>query len=177
MPSPRPTAVKGGARPSLLALLRQNLTPRVVAALTIWRLEAWLAAPLPFVLVATLGRWPGALAMAAFTGALCALFLFLLDGEEVFASLRHWATEREWARPLAEDPPAPWLVWLVAVPLCLLWLGPFWRAVVLVLMRLGRPSAYVIGIGGSLPHSLLWTGLVVGGIWEGLVWPLVSKVF
>ncbi len=165
------------ARPSLLALLRRHLTPRVVAAVTIWRLEAWLAAPLPFLLVATLGRWPGALAMAGFTGALCLLFLLLLDGEEVLRTLQRWALEREWFRPLLDGPERPWLVWLLAVPLCVLWFGPFWRAVVLLLLRLGRPLAYAIGVGAALPHSLLWTGLAVGSLWESVLWPLIRGVF
>lgn len=161
-------------RPSLASLLRRHLTPRVVAALTIWRLEAWLAAPLPFLLVAALGRWPGALTMAVFTGLLCALFLYLLDGEEALETVHRWALQRDWARPLLAGPERPWLVWLLAVPLCLLWFGPFWRAVVLLLVRLERPLAYTIGVAGALPHSLLWTGLVVGGVWEGLLWPLMK---
>jgi len=173
-PSSRPPEAPERGHPSLLSLLRRHLTPRVVAAVTIWRLEAWLAAPLPFLLVASLGRWPGALAMAGVMGALCALFLLLLDGEEVLATLHRWAAEREWGRPLLAGPERPWLVWLLAVPLCLLWFGPFWRAVVLLLLRLGRPLSYLIGVGGALPHALLWTGLVVGGVWEGLLWPFLK---
>jgi hypothetical protein len=50
-------------------------------------------------------------------------------------------------------------------------LGPFWRAVAFHLFRMPRAVAYLLSVGGSVPHSLLWTGLVLGGIWEGLVWP------
>jgi hypothetical protein len=53
-------------------------------------------------------------------------------------------------------------------------LGPFWRAVAFHLFRMPRAVAYLLSVGGSIPHSLLWTGLVLGGIWEGLVWPWIK---
>ncbi len=55
-------------------------------------------------------------------------------------------------------------------------LGPFWRAVAFHLFRMRRAVAYLLSVGGSIPHSLLWTGLVLGGIWEGLVWPWIREL-
>lgn len=55
-------------------------------------------------------------------------------------------------------------------------LGPFWRAVTFHLFRMRRLAAYALSVGGSFPHSLFWTGLVLGGIWEGLVWPWIKEL-
>jgi hypothetical protein len=62
---------------------------------------------------------------------------------------------------------------LAVVPAVMV-LGPFWRAVAFHLFRMRRPPAYLLSVGGSIPHALLWTGLVLGGIWEGLVWPWIK---
>ncbi|MEE8346970.1 MAG: hypothetical protein V3S20_06460, partial [Dehalococcoidia bacterium] len=43
--------------------LRRYLRPRTGAALVLWRVEAYMALPLALLLIATLGRWPGALVM------------------------------------------------------------------------------------------------------------------
>ncbi len=61
------------------------------------------------------------------------------------------------------------------VPVIML-LGPFWRAVTFHLFQVRRLPAYALSMGGSFPHALLWTGLILGGIWEGLVWPLIKSI-
>jgi hypothetical protein len=53
-------------------------------------------------------------------------------------------------------------------------LGPFWRAVVFHLFRMRHAVAYPLSAGGSIPHALLWTGFVLGGVWEGLIWPWIK---
>ena len=55
-----------------------------------------------------------------------------------------------------------------------MFLGPFWRAVAFHLFRMRRSMAYVLSVGGSFPHALLWTGLVLGGIWEGFAWSWIK---
>jgi hypothetical protein len=52
-------------------------------------------------------------------------------------------------------------------------LGPFWRAVAFHLFRMRRSAAYVLSVGGSFPHALLWVGLVLGGLWAVLILPLL----
>ncbi len=160
--------------PSLVAVLRRYLTPRLAAAIVLWRVEAWLAAPLPFLVVAALGRWPGALAMGALTGIYAFAFLLLMDGEEALRALREWGEGHAWVRRFTQWTGQPPWRWLAAAPLVVLFLGPFWRAVVLILLGFRRWEAYLVGVGGSLPHSALWTGLVVGGLWEGLLWPAIK---
>jgi len=162
--------------PSLVAVMRRYLTPRLVLAIALWRVEAWLAAPLPFVMVAALGRWPGALAMGAITAAYAAAFLFIMDGEEALRAVREWGEGQPWARRLTALAQRPYWRWLAAVPLAVLLLGPFWRAVTLLLLGFRRWEAYLVGVGGSLPHAALWTGLVLGGLWEGLIWPALKGI-
>ncbi len=163
-------------RPSLAAVMRRYLTPRLALAIALWRVEAWLAAPLPFLMVATLGRWPGAMAMGAITGLYAAIFLFMMDGEEALRAMREWGELHPWTRRLAALSMRPWWRWLAAVPLFVLLLGPFWRAVALLLMGFRRWEALLVGVGGSLPHAALWTGLVAGGLWEGLIWPHIKAL-
>jgi hypothetical protein len=158
-------------RPSLATLMRRYLTPRLALTIALWRVEAWLAAPLPFLMVAALGRWPGAMAMGAITGLYAAIFLFMMDGEEALRVVREWSESHPWAGRLARLAMRPRWRWLVAVPLVIVLLGPFWRAVALLLMGFRRWEALLVGVGGSLPHAALWTGLVAGGLWEGLLWP------
>ncbi len=168
-------------RRKLLGFLRRNVTPRLGAALVLWQMETRLATPVALVLVATLGRWPGALAMGGIMAIYSALFLFLLDGERVMKELRGWAQDRRLMRryvlPIAERRDGAGTVQRgLAVPVVVMFMGPFWRAVTFHLFRMRRPWAYLFSVGGSIPHSLLWTGLVLGGIWEGLVWPLIKDL-
>ena len=161
-----------------LGFLRRNVTPRLGAALFLWQMETRLATPVALALVATVGRWPGALAMGGIMAIYSALFLFLLDGEQGMKELRGWAQDRRLIRryvfPIAERRDGVGTVQrALAVPVVVMFMGPFWRAVTFHLFRTPRWPAYTLSVGGSIPHSLLWTGLVLGGIWEGLVWPWI----
>ena len=178
-PAPRLADEEVRARPRrLFALVRQNVTPRLGAALVIWRVEAYTATPLAVLLIATLGRWSGALAMGTVMALYAAVFLFLLKGEPLLRDVRAWADGRRLGRLLEEV--AAQRGWrgaarrALAVPLVIMFLGPFWRAVTLHLFRTRPVPAYIFSVGGSIPHSLLWTGLVLGGVWEGLVWPFLK---
>jgi len=169
-------------RHRLLAFVRQKVTPKLGAALAMWRVEAKLATPLALLLIATLGRWNGALAMGGVMAAYSALFLFLLDGEPVVDDLRGWMRGRRWMRryvlPVAErDDRIGAVHRCLALPATVMLLGPFWRAVTYHLFRLPRLAAYALSVGGSFPHSLLWTGLVLGGLWEAAIRPLLEKAF
>lgn len=153
------------------------LRPQLAAALGLWRLEAHLATPLALLLVATLGRWPAALVMGSLMAAFSAVFLFLLDGDAVLEDLRAWVRRRRLGRALGrlaerQDGVGKARRGLAVLP-AIFFLGPFWRAVAFHMFRMRRAPAYLLSVGGSIPHSLLWTGLVLGGIWEGLVWPLI----
>lgn len=176
-------AASGGGA---LAALRRRwsnplryLTPQLGTTLVLWRVEAYTSTPLALLLVATLGRWPAALVMSGVMAVYSALFLFLLDGERVMGELRGWVRERRlvrrYALPVAERRDAVGVMQrTLAVPAVVMLLGPFWRAVTFHLFRVPRWPAYALSVGGSIPHSLLWTGLVLGGIWEGLVWPFLK---
>jgi hypothetical protein len=165
--------------PRLWRLLRRRLTPRLASALALWRLEARLSTPLALAAVASLGRWPGALAMAALGAGLSALFVFLLEGQQAVADLRAWAERQGLARrfllPIADRQDRTGTAMrLLALPLTVLILGPFWRGLTLSLFRIRGTRAYLITVLASLPHALLWVGLVLGGIWEGLLWPFIK---
>ena len=155
--------------------LRRYLQPRTGVTLVIWRVEAYSATPLAILLIATLGRWPGALAMGAVMAVFAAVFLFLLEEDPVLEDLRAWGERRSVGRVVnwlaeREDGVGRARRGLALVP-GIMFLGPFWRAVAFHMFRLRRLPAYVLSVGGSFPHALLWTGLVLGGIWEGFVWP------
>lgn len=159
--------------------LLRYMTPQLGTTLVLWRVEAYTATPLALLLVATLGRWSGALVMGGIMAVYSALFLFLLDGERVMEELRGWVRDRRLVRryvlPIAERRGAVGVLQrALAVPAIVMVLGPFWRAVTFHLFRMPRWPAYALSVGGSIPHSLLWTGLVLGGIWEGLVWPFLK---
>ena len=167
-------------RGGIIEFLKRNLTPRLGTALVLWRVEAYLAVPVALALVATIGRWPAALAMGSVLAIWSALFLFLLDGQNVLEELREWAYgrrfSRRYLRPLAERRDLVGSAQrLLSIPAVVLFIGPFWRAVTLHLFRAPKAAAYVITVGGSIPHSLLWTGVVLGGLWEGLVWPFLDS--
>lgn len=164
----------------LVGWLQRNVTPRLGTAIVLWRIEAYLATPLALVLVATLGRWPAALSMGLIMAAWSGAFFYLLDGEGVLADLRQWAYQRRWLgrylRALTERRDGLGRVQRLALgPLLVLALGPFWRAVALHLLAAARLPGYLLTVLGSIPHSLLWTGVVVGGLWEGLIWPFLDS--
>ncbi len=165
---------RGRRRPFLLRYLR----PRMGAALVLWRVEARTAMPLALLLIATLGRWPGALVMGSVMAAYAALFLYLLEDAAALDDLRAWAGRRRLGRALERlavrgDAVGKARRAAALVPVVMV-LGPFWRAVAFHLFPVRRVIAYPLAVGGSIPHSLLWTGLVLGGIWEGLVWPWIK---
>lgn len=171
-----PVQVAERRRPFFLRYLRA----RSGAALMIWRLEAYLATPLALLFLATLGRWPGALAMGSVMAAFAAVFLFLLHEDPALEDVRSWLERRRLGRALARladrrDGRARLWRALALVPAVMV-LGPFWRAVTFNLFRMRRLPAYVLSVGGSIPHALLWTGLVLGGIWEGLLWPWIREL-
>jgi hypothetical protein len=169
--------------------LRANLTPRAATALALWRVEARLSTPLALAAVAAWGRWPGAFAMAALGALLSAAFIILLERENVVAELRAW-TERQgffrrFVLPIADRRDRTGTAMRVAsVPAMILFLGPFWRGLTLELFRIRGLRAYLVSVLGSIPHALLWVGLVLGGIWDGFlkdflrddVWPFATDV-
>jgi hypothetical protein len=158
---------------------KRNLTGKSGAAVAIWRVEAWMATPLALLLVATLGRWEGALAMGGVMAVYAAIFLFLLDGENVVTEMQGWTGKRSWTRwiaPPASDRGKVARHWLV-LPALVMFFGPFWRAVTFHIAAVPRALAYVLSVGGSFPHSLLWTGLVVGGLYETAIRPAFEAAF
>lgn len=164
----------------LVAWFKRNVTPRLGTAIVLWRIEAYLATPLALVLVATLGRWPAALTMGLIMAAWSGVFFYLLDGERVLGDLRRWAYRRRWIgrylRALTERRDGLGMTRRVALgPLMVLALGPFWRAVALHLLGAPRLPGYMLTVLGSIPHSLLWTGVVLGGLWEALIWPFLDS--
>jgi hypothetical protein len=154
------------------------LGPKVGVALVLWRVEAYSATPLALLLIATLGRWPGALVMGSVMSVFAAAFLYLLDDDPVLDDVRGWAGRRRIGRALERladrgDRVGKAQRAVALVPAVMV-LGPFWRAVAFHLFRMRRAVAYLLSVGGSFPHALLWTGLILGGIWEGIVWPWIK---
>ena len=146
----------------------------------LWRVEAYTALPLALLLIATLGRWPGALVMGFVMAVYAAAFLHLLENAPALDDVRAWAGRRRLGRALTrladrDDGVGRGQRAAAVVPAVMI-LGPFWRAVTFHLFRMRRPTAYALSVGGSIPHTLLWTGLVLGGVWEGLVWPFIKDL-
>ncbi len=165
-----------GARRRLFRL--RYLGPKAGLALVLWRVEAYAATPLALLLIATLGRWPGALVMGSVMAAFAAVFLYLLEDDPVLDDVRGWAGRRRIGRALErladrDDGVGKARRAAALVPGVMV-LGPFWRAVAFHLFRMRRWAAYVLSVGGSFPHALLWTGLILGGIWEGFLWPWIK---
>jgi hypothetical protein len=170
-----------GRRRGIFAFLQRNVTPRFGAALVLWRVEARLSTPVALALVATLGRWPGALVMGTIMAVFSAVFLFLLDGERVMDELRAWVRTRRLLRryllPIAERRDVTGTIQrAVALPATVMFMGPFPRAGTYHLFRTPRVPAYALSVGGSFPHSLLWTGLILGGLWELVYWPFLDDM-
>lgn len=156
--------------------LRTRMTKRLAATIIIWRVEARIATPLALLLVATLGRWPAALAMGTVMAGFSALFLFLLDGERVMHELRGWLEERRtfrrYLQPIVDrQGRIGTLQRALAIPVTIMFMGPFFRATTYHLFRLRAVPAYTLSCLGSYPHSLLWTGIVAGGLWEWVLSP------
>lgn len=182
LPAPTSAPEREGIRKSLFSFLRRNTSKKTATALVLWRIEARFATPVALLLIATIGRWPAALTMGGIMAVYSAAFLFLLDGENIMHEIREWLRERDWARkyalPIAERRDRTGkLQRALAVPASVMLLGPFWRAVTYHLFRMPRVPAYVISVGGSFPHSLFWTGLVLGGLWEVAIQPATAWVW
>jgi len=169
-------------RPSVFDGLRQHITPRLSASVILWRIEATVATPLAILLVATFGRWTAALTMGMLMGVFAAIFLAMLSEQAVLVAFRDWARDHRFVsrmyRPLVHPQSLLALLALILLlPLLVMLLGPFWRAVAFHSLALRKDVSYLISVLGSIPHSLLWTGIILGGLWEGLVWPLVKAIF
>ena len=170
-PSSEPTGRFATFR-ALRGFFKRNLTRKTGAAVAVWRVEARMATPLALLLVATLGRWEGALAMGAVMAVYAAVFLFLLDGENVVGEMREWAGRKPFARWMTPGPMGRTVQHhLVTLPAVIMVFGPFWRAVTLHIAAVPRFPSYALSVGGSFPHSLFWTGIVVGGLYEAAIRP------
>ena len=160
------------------SFLRRYLRPRMGASLVVWRVEAYSATPLALLLIATLGRWPAALVMGSVMAVFAAVLLYLLDDDPALHDVRAWADGRRLGRVLerlaTRDDAVGKARRVLAVVPAVMVLGPFWRAITFHLFHMRRPTAYVLSVGGSIPHALLWTGLILGGIWEGFLWPFIK---
>ncbi len=163
---------------SLREFFKRNLTPRSGTAVVAWRIEDAIAGPMALTFVATLGRWNGALATGAVMATFAALFLFLLDGERVMDEIRRWVGDRGWGRwsmRIAERRDVLGAVQRAAsIPLTLLLVGPFWRAVMLHVFLVSRPIAYLISVVGQFPRSFFWTGIVLGSLYGIAIRPAVE---
>ncbi len=166
-----------GTLRALGGFFKRNLTPKTGAAVTIWRVEARMATPLALLFVATLGRWEGALAMGAVMAVYAAVFLFLLDGERVVHEIRDWTRKKNWGRRWVVEGHRRGTHRLLLIAAIVMILGPFWRAVTFHVGSVPRWPSYGLSVGGSFPHSLLWTGLILGGLYEGVIKPLFQAIF
>ena len=167
--------------PGLWQILRRYATPRLTAAAVIWRLEAYMATPLAIVCIETFGRWNGALAVGSIMAVFSALFLFLLHGERVLYALRDWLRTRRLIRrfvlPIKHSRGlAGAAARRLAAPGSVMLMGPFQRAVTYRVLGLPNYVAYPLSAGGAIPHSLFWTGVVFGSVWELAFRPAVVRV-
>ena len=147
--------------------------PKAGVALVLWRVEAYSATPLALLLIATLGRWPAALVMGSVMAVFAAVFLYLLEDDPALDDVRGWAGRRRIGRALERladrDDGVGKARRAVALVPGVMVLGPFSRAVAFHLFGMRRPTAYVLSVGGSFPHALLWVGLVLGSLWGVLI--------
>jgi hypothetical protein len=181
-PSDAPAAAEAAAQPRRAGwrrFLRRNVTRRLAAAIALWRLEARLLLPGGVVLVAVFGRWSAAL-MAGVAGALlAAAVMWLLDGEGILGEVRVWGEGNRWVRkyllPVADRHDRTGTVLRgLSLPVLVLWFGPFWRSLSLLLFHFRGLKAYAFTVLASIPHALLWVGIVAGSLWEELMWPLIK---
>jgi hypothetical protein len=160
--------------------LRRNVTPRLAAAIALWRVEARLLLPGGVILVAVFGRWPAALLAGAVGALLAAVFMWLLDGERILGEVRAWGEGNRWVRryllPVADRRDRTGAVLrALSLPVLVLWFGPFWRSLTLLLFHFRGLKAYVFTVLASVPHALLWVGIVAGSLWEELIWPFIKS--
>jgi hypothetical protein len=171
--TPRP---RGGR---WLRFLRRNVTRRFAVAIALWRVEARFLLPGGLVLVAAFGRWPAALMVGAIGALLAAIFMWLLDGERILGEVRAWGGRnrlvRKYLLPLADRRDRTGTVLrALSMPLLVLDFGPFWRSLTLLLFNFRGLKAYAFTVLASIPHALLWVGIVAGSLWEELLWPFIK---
>ncbi len=156
--------------------LRERLTPRMAAVIVLWRVEVRIGLPLALLLIATMGRWPAALTMSAVTAGFSAASVYLLDGEEMMKELRGWMEKRRFVRrfllPIADRRDRTGTALRTgAIPVSIMFMSPFIRGVTYNLFHMPRFPAYGLSVGGSIPHSLFWTGIVLGSAWDAAIKP------
>ena len=159
--------------------LRRNVTRRLAVAIALWRVEARFLLPGGLVLVAAFGRWPAALMVGAIGALLAAIFMWLLDGERILGEVRAWGGRnrlvRKYLLPLADRRDRTGTVLrALSMPLLVLDFGPFWRSLTLLLFNFRGLKAYAFTVLASIPHALLWVGIVAGSLWEELLWPFIK---
>jgi hypothetical protein len=88
--------------------------------------------------------------------------------------MRDWAGKSSWTRWTAPKETGGHR-WVLLTALVMIF-GPFWRAVTFHIAAIPRMPAYFLSVGGSFPHSLFWTGLVVGGLYETAIRPAFESV-
>ena len=159
--------------------LRRNVTRRLAVAIALWRVEARFLLPGGLVLVAVFGRWPAALMVGAIGALLAAVFMWLLDGEQILGEVRAWGGRnrlvRKYLLPLADRRDRTGTVLrALSMPLLVLDFGPFWRSLTLLLFNFRGLKAYAFTVLASIPHALLWVGIVAGSLWEELIWPFIK---
>jgi hypothetical protein len=161
------------------SFLRRNVTRRLAVALALWRVEARFLLPGGLVLVAIFGRWPAALMVGAIGALLAAIFMWLLDGERILGEVRAWGGRnrlvRKYLLPLADRRDRKGTVLrALSMPLLVLDFGPFWRSLTLLLFNFRGLKAYAFTVLASIPHALLWVGIVAGSLWEELILPFIK---
>jgi hypothetical protein len=159
--------------------LRRNVTRRLATAIALWRVEARFLLPGGLVLVAVFGRWPAALMAGGIGALLAAIFVWLLDGERILGEVRVWGEGNRWVRkflfPIADRRDRTGTALRVlSLPVLVLWFGPFWRSLSLLLFHFRGLKAYAFTVLASIPYALLWVGIVAGSLWEELIWPLIK---
>ncbi|MDP2950617.1 MAG: hypothetical protein Q8P22_13925 [Chloroflexota bacterium] len=187
---PPPPAEATAAADALLArprgrwwgLLKRNLTPRLAATFVLWRVEARLLLPGGLALVAAFGRWPAAFIAGGVGALLAGLFMWLLAEERAIGEVRAWGEQSRFVRgyllPIAERRDRTGtLLRLASVPVLVLYFGPFWRSLTLLLFRVRGFKAYAFTMLSGIPHALLWVGIVAGTLWEDLIWPFLKSHF
>jgi len=181
-PGDAPPLTAAEARPRGRAwrrFLRRNLTPRLTAAIALWRIEARFLLPGGLVLIAIFGRWPAAFMVAAIGAVLAAVFMWLLDGERILGEVRAWGGRNRFVRrfllPVADRRDRTGTVLrALSMPVLVLDFGPFWRSLTLLLFNFRGLKAYAFTVLASIPHALLWVGIVAGSLWEELILPFIK---
>ena len=156
--------------------MRKRLTRRSAAAIVLWRIQVFFDGWIALALVGWLGRWPAAWIMGLLFAIFSAIFLYLLDGERAMNEMREWLRDRRFVRrfilPIAERKDRTGtLLRIIAIPYTVMMMGPFPTAVTYHAVRVPRVPAYTLAVLGSFPFQLLWTGIVLGSLWDIAIQP------